>query len=107
MDPDRFNTLVRAIAPSRRSMLSALQGTNGGFARNASRETKSKGQDCGKSAEARCKSDAELCRAILMGQCQGPPEICLPMAACCDTCSADGMFTCLLAQQGTLEARPQ
>ena len=97
MDLQRRNVIARTFAPTRRSTLSVLLAAIGGFARHPAGQAKVKKPDCRKSAVERCQSDTELCRAVLMGQCQGPPESCVPLVACCDTCSANGMFTCLLA----------
>lgn len=104
MDLHHFTALAQTLAPSRRSPRATLVATAGRFSGRARARGKKKGPDCGKRAQQRCSSDVETCRTMIMGRCEDPPEYCLTLAACCDTCSANGVLTCLLAQQETTTA---
>ena len=104
MDINRFDALAQPLVPSRRSAFASLLATANSFTGRARARGKKKGPDCGKRAEQRCSNDIETCRAMYMGRCEDPPEYCETIAACCDTCSADGMLTCLLGLQGSTTA---
>ena len=65
---------------------------------------KKKGKDCGKKERQRCNADAETCRSLILAQCELDPAGCQALAACCDTCSADGLLRCALELQTTMAA---
>ena len=104
MDLHHFDALARTLAQSRRSGLASLLTPANGFSGRARAKGKKKGPDCGKRAEQRCSSDIETCRALIMGRCEDSLEYCLTLAACCDTCSANGVLTCLMEQQEAMTA---
>jgi hypothetical protein len=106
MDLHRFDALTSSVAPfsqSRPALIAAISAVQGqavalaGKRRKNRKKRKKKGPVCAKSAEQRCSDDAATCRAMIMGRCEDTPEVCLSFAACCDTCSSHGMFTCLQA----------
>ncbi|MDQ2653141.1 MAG: hypothetical protein M3Z20_08855 [Chloroflexota bacterium] len=104
MDFNHFAALAQTIVPSRQSTLATLVAPASRFSGRARARGKKKGSDCGKRAQQRCSNDVETCRAMYMSRCKDAPEYCLTIAACCDTCSADGMLTCLLKLQETTTA---
>jgi hypothetical protein len=106
MDLNHFEALAGTVTPPRRSTLATLVATATSFSGRARAKGKKKGPNCGKSAQQRCSNDVETCRAMFLGRCEDSPEYCLTIAACCDTCSADGMLTCLQQlEENTTAAR--
>ena len=58
---------------------------------------KKQGKKCKQNERRRCNADAETCKAQVLDACDGNAECVLGANACCDTCSADGFVTCVLA----------
>jgi hypothetical protein len=106
MDSNHFDALARIASSSRRATFATMLAAAGGLAALATGEAKQKkkGKDCGKKERQRCNADAETCRNLILAQCELEPASCQAVAACCDTCSADGLLRCALQQQSTMAA---
>jgi hypothetical protein len=105
MDSNHFDALARTASSSRRATLATMLAAAGGLTALATGEAKQKkGKDCGKKERQRCNADAETCRSLILAQCELDPAGCQALAACCDTCSADGLLRCALELQTTMAA---
>jgi hypothetical protein len=104
MDSNHFDALARISSSSRRATFATMLAAAGGLAALTTGEArkKKKGQDCGKKEQQRCNADAASCRSLILAQCELDPAICEQQAACCDTCSADGLLRCALELQTTM-----
>jgi len=63
------------------------------------------GKKCRQKEAQRCSADASVCRAQVITLCGGDPECIALGSPCCDTCSADGVLTCLLAASTNSNSR--
>jgi hypothetical protein len=102
MSTHAFDVIARRAAAGmsrRRSLLTlggaALTATIAGP--SVSEAKKKSGNKCKKKEKQRCSADAAACKTTVDAVCELTPEVCAAVAACCDTCSASGFFTCFAA----------
>jgi hypothetical protein len=94
-------TRQAAEAVSRRASLATLGGASLAAVRPdisaAENKKKKSGSDCKKKEKQRCANEAATCKPSVLANCELEPVQCLAVAACCDECSANGYWTCVLA----------
>jgi hypothetical protein len=61
------------------------------------------GQSCGKKKQKRCRKDAAGCRNNLLAACAGDPDCAGSLTSCCETCSANGFVSCLIASGAIID----
>jgi hypothetical protein len=66
---------------------------------------KSQDQTCVNTELQRCSADAAACRAQVFVICGDNAECIAETIPCCDPCSADAIFTCLLARANSTNSR--
>jgi hypothetical protein len=103
-----FESVTRqaAAAVSRRASLVTLGGA--ALAAVATKpgvseaKKKKSGNASKKKAKQRCSRDAAVCKAELPAACNGIAECVALLTPCCETCSAGGFVTCLVAAQQSM-----
>ena len=106
MNSTHADARARIASSSRRATFATMLAAAGGLVALATGEAKKqkKGKGCGQKERQRCNADAETCRGLILAQCEVEPASCQALAACCDSCSADGLLRCALEQQSTMAA---
>lgn len=95
-----FDTFAREAASgvSRRGSLLTIGGAAlAAGVTNAGVSVAKKKKTCKKKQNQRCNNDAAGCRAQVPAACNNNPECVAEASLCCDTCSANGFLTCLIA----------
>jgi hypothetical protein len=96
-----FDAVTRrhAAGVSRRSSVLTLGGAALAAAiatPELSHAKKKKGKDCKKKEKQRCSNDIEACETTINLSCNDPAG-CPEALLCCQSCSAEGFFECLIA----------
>ena len=73
----------------------------GDDSREVTSTRKKQGKKCRQQEAQRCSADAAACRTQVLAICGDNAECIAGGNLCCDTCSADGLLTCLLVQSGS------
>lgn len=84
---------------SRRRSLLTFGGAAIGatLAGSTASDARKKGKTCKKKERQRCANDTAACMATVENLCAATPlPNCLTLASCCETCSAEGFWDCLL-----------
>lgn len=69
------------------------------------KQAKKQGENCEITELQRCTADAAACRTQVLVICGENAQCIAETIPCCDTCSADGILTCLLAQANGTNSR--
>jgi hypothetical protein len=103
-----FETIARGAtnAVSRRTSLLGLgaamlagAAASGTGPAKAKAKAKKKGGSCRGNEARRCAADVAACKETLREACVNEKEDCFEtFAPCCETCSANGFFTCYLSR---------
>lgn len=102
MSTPAFDAVTRRAAGlSRRGSLLTLGGAAlaAGLAvprLGDAKKKKKKGKDCKKKEQQRCNNDISACETTVLINCQDP-EGCPEALLCCQSCSASGFLSCLIA----------